>query len=150
MGLRFNIALAAGILAIGPVQAVLADPLADGQMAAEHGDYGLAMRLWRPLADRGNVAAQYDLGVMYADHRGVPQSYARAMEWYRRAADGRYAKAQHALGDMYYLAVGVPQDYTRAAFWYRRSADQGFALGQGSLAVMYENGFGVSQDNVLA
>jgi TPR repeat protein len=41
-------------------------------VAAYHrGDYVTALRLWRPLADQGNVHAQFNLGVKY--HQGQGQ-----------------------------------------------------------------------------
>jgi TolA-binding protein len=43
----------------------------NGVAAYERGDYATAMRLWRPLADRGNGDAQYNLGVMYDKGLGV-------------------------------------------------------------------------------
>ena len=35
--------------------------------AANRGDYATALREWRPLAEAGDAAAQYGLGVMYRD-----------------------------------------------------------------------------------
>jgi hypothetical protein len=39
-------------------------------------DYATALRLLRPLAEQGDADAQYNLGLMFADGRGVPQDYA--------------------------------------------------------------------------
>jgi TPR repeat protein len=138
---RSMIALAAGMLATIALSAA-AGPRDDGQLAAERGDYGAALRAWRPLAQHGDAAAQYDLGLMYADHRGVPQDYRQAMTWYRKAADQGYARAQDAIGDMYYLAVGVAQDLGQAAKGYRPA--------QTSLGILYANGSGVPRDYVQA
>ena len=52
-----------------------------------NGDYATALRLYRPLADKGNAEAQYNLGFMYDKGQGVPQEYAVAVKWYRLAAD---------------------------------------------------------------
>ena len=46
-------------------------------------DYSKALSFLRPLAEQGNVVAQYLFGVMYASGRGVPQSFAEAAKWYR-------------------------------------------------------------------
>jgi TPR repeat protein len=35
----------------------------------------------------GHADAQVNLGVMYANDRGVPQNDGDALKWYRRAAD---------------------------------------------------------------
>ena len=138
------------MLAALPLWVAAAGPLDDAERAAQRGDYGAALKVWRPLADQGDAAAQYDLGLMYADHRGVAQDYSQAMAWYRRAADQGYAKAQDAIGDMYYLAVGVGQDLDQAARWYRMAANQGYGQAQASLGILYANGSGVPQDYVQA
>src|SRR5216684_6916578 len=75
-------------------------PMEDGLIAYERGDYAAALRLWRPPADRGDAAAQYNLGVMYLNGQGVPQDYAAAATWYLKAADQGYAAAQGSLGVM--------------------------------------------------
>ena len=56
-----------------------ADPFEDAAVAYEHGDYAAAMRLFLSLADQGDAGAQYNLGDMYANGRGVPQDYAEAV-----------------------------------------------------------------------
>ena len=39
-------------------------------------------------AQKGDAAAQYDLGVMYHEGRGVPQDYVQAHKWYNLAGAG--------------------------------------------------------------
>jgi TPR repeat protein len=46
-----------------------------GWDALQSGDYATTLREWTPLAERGNVDAQYNLGVMYANGEGVPPDY---------------------------------------------------------------------------
>ena len=47
------------------------------------------MRIWRPLADRGDADAQFNLGQAYLLGRGVPQNMTLAEQWYRaRRAPG--------------------------------------------------------------
>ena len=60
---------------------------ASGDAAYSKGDYATALRLYRQLADQGNVSAQYVIGTMYFDGRGVPQVYATAALWFRKAAE---------------------------------------------------------------
>ncbi len=38
------------------------------------------------MARRGNADAQYNLGVMYGNGRGVPKDYVQAHLWYNLAA----------------------------------------------------------------
>ncbi len=122
----------------------------EGAAAYNRGDYATALREFRPLAERGDVKAQFILGVMYANGQGVPQDYAEAVKWYRKAAEQGNAEAQHDLGLMYGEGLGVPQDYARAVKWYRKAAEQGYAYAQSNLGVMYGIGQGVPQDYVLA
>ena len=77
---------------------------AEGFAAYERGDYAAALREWQPLAEQGDADAQYNLGVMHAEGKGVPRDDRMAAQWYRRAAEQGDASAQNSLGLMY--AVG--------------------------------------------
>jgi len=88
-------------------------------------DYAGALREWQPLANRGDADAQYGLGWMYENGRGVKQDDAQAVAWFRKAAEQGLAAAQFDLGLMYYAGKSVKQDYAQAAAWYRKAADQG-------------------------
>ncbi len=50
----------------------------DGLAAAKRGDYAAALREWLPLAEQGNAAAQYNVGLMYGLGKGVPQDSVEA------------------------------------------------------------------------
>jgi len=58
-------------------------------------DWANALRICRQVAEAGNGNAQYYLGKMYADGRGVPQNSSEAIKWYRKA-----------------IASGVGNDYS--------------------------------------
>ncbi len=107
-----------------------------------------AVKWYRRAAKQGYDLAQHNLGLMYANGKGVPQDYAEAVKWYRRAAEQGDAYAQNNLGLMYANGKGVPQDYAEAVKWYRRAAKwyQGNATAQHNLGLMYANGKGVPQD----
>ena len=115
---------------------VLAGPFEDGVTAYNKSDYKTALRLWRPLADKGDARAQYNLGVMYHDGQGVARDYAQAVKLYRLAADQGDARAQFNLGLMYADGQGVARDYAQAAKLYRLAADQGDAKAQFNLGLM--------------
>ncbi|WP_428673819.1 tetratricopeptide repeat protein [Reyranella sp.] len=103
----------------------IAEPLDDGITAYEKGDYATALRLWRPLAERGIAEAQSRLGLLYDEGWGVPQDYATAVAWYRKAAEQRHAVAQINLGSSYEAGTGVPQDYVLAHMWFNLAAVKG-------------------------
>ena len=73
----------------------------DGVAAYQQQDYATALRLFQPLADQGDVAAEFNLGSMYAYGEGVPRNFAQAGKWFRQAADQGHAAAQFNLGAMY-------------------------------------------------
>ena len=142
--------LAASILvAVVTAGAAMAGPIEDGIAAYERGDYGLALKLWRPLAEQNDAWAQGLIGSMFLRGEGVPQDYAEAVRWFRLAANQGLAADQFDLGVMYEKGQGVPQDYAEAVKWFELAATQGFPQAQVNLGVMYEKGQGVPQDYVL-
>ncbi len=127
-----------------------ADQVADGFAAYQQGDYLAAYRLCRPLAEHGNGDAEFLLGLMYANGKGVRQSNAEAAQWYQAASDDGQDVAQNNLGLMYAAGLGVRHSYTEAAKLYWLAADQGNPRAQYNLAVAYRDGQGVDPDNVQA
>ena len=101
--------------------------LGGGYQSYLKGDYEAAFREWLPLAELGDVEAQYNLGVLYDEGAGVEQDLVAAADWYRKAADQGFIDAQTNLGTMYYFGQGVARDYHEAAKWLRLAADQGDA-----------------------
>src|SRR5579871_4636489 len=67
---------------------------ARGVAAAERGDFPIAIRLWRHVADEGHVKAQYNLGVAYARGIGVPQNKSEALKWWKLAAKQGHPEAR--------------------------------------------------------
>ena len=96
-----------------------------GLDAYDRGDYATALREFKPLAEKGDAYAQYNLGVMYDNGQGVPKDYKTAVKWYTLAAEQGNADAQSNLGVMYYHGNGVPEDNVRAHMWFNLSASTG-------------------------
>src|SRR5437870_9421723 len=65
-----------------------------------------------------DAEAQFNLGVMYHEGRGVSQDDAEAAKWYRQAAAQGYADAQFNLGVMYDEGQGVAHDDVQAYTWF--------------------------------
>jgi uncharacterized protein len=135
--------LTAWLIPLAVAGAAVAGPLEDAVAAVNRRDYATALRLLRPLAEQGDDVAQFDLGVMYNEGRGVPRDYVQAAKWYRRAAIQGNADAQFNLGMLY-----ERHRYTGAAKWYREAADQG--LEDAQLGLLYAKGQGVPRDDVQA
>ena len=95
-----------------------AGQLEDGEAAYFKHDYAEAVRLLRPLADKGNAAAENRLASIYFwGGHGVRPDPAQAVLWYRKAGDQGNALAQAHLGLMYEHGYGVPKDSVMARMW---------------------------------
>jgi uncharacterized protein len=121
-----------------------------GWEAYERGDFEAAYAAWHPLAEQGDIIAQYNIASMYDNGQGVAEDKSEAARWYRAAAEQGDVDAQFSLGFMYDYGEGVEQDYGEAVRWYRAAAEQGLSNAQFSLGVMYDYGEGVSEDDVEA
>ena len=100
-----------------------------GFTAYKSGDYATALREWTLLAKQGDADAQFNLGVMYHEGKGVPQNDKTAVKWYRLAAEQGYADAQISLGAMYAFGTGVLKDYVYTHMWGNIAATNGNTLG---------------------
>jgi uncharacterized protein len=83
----------------------------------------------KPHAEQGNASAQFVIGDMYANGRGVPEDDKQAVKWYRLAAEQGHAKAQSNLGLMYARGDGVPEDKVLAYMWWNLAAANSFSYG---------------------
>lgn len=132
------------------VGAACSEPPIPSQAAQEEQSPAAELQALREKAEQGDANAQFNLGVMYANGRGVPQDGAQAAVWWRKAAEQGLAGAQNNLGGMYGSGQGVAQDYGQAVAWFRKAADQGDQDGQFNLGMLYANGHGVPQDYTQA
>jgi uncharacterized protein len=92
----------------------------------------------------------YNLGIAYANGRGVPKDYVEAVKWVRKAAEQNDVPAQSVLGICYFKGQGVKKDYTEAVKWFRKAAEQNDVRAQNNLGFSYERGLGVAKDYVEA
>jgi len=99
------------------------------------------------MGQAGNQYAQFNLGLMYANGRGVSKDEIVAAYWFHRAAEQGHALSQVNLGVMYHNGMGVEKDDTTAAYWYRKVAEQGHAGGQYNLGLMYNYGSGAENNS---
>lgn len=127
-----------------------AETFDEASAAYRRGDYAVAFESFRTIAEQGHARAQYNLGVMYGEGKGVPQDDVEAVRWYQQAAEQGHADAQFNLGWMSAKGRGVPQDDAEAVRWYRLAAEQDNAIAQYNLGVMYAEGRGVPQDDAEA
>lgn len=110
------------------------------------GDTADARRIWRELAEDGDVVAMRLLGMLHHRGEGLTRDPANAARWYRRAADRGDAPAQLALGRLHEQGLGVRRDLEQAADLYRAAMNGGSARAAFELALMHETGRGVPRD----
>lgn len=96
-----------------------------GLRAYEQKDYAGALKEWRPLAEKGNSEAEFNLALLYFDGKGVPQDFEQAAQWFETAANEGYTKAQHNLGEMYAIGQGVKKDFVQSYKWLSLCAVSG-------------------------
>jgi uncharacterized protein len=102
-------------------------------------DYARALKIWRPLANKGAAHAQYGLGAMYENGQGVAPNTVKASGWYRKAAEQGHPDAQFNLGNLYGDGRGVARDLDRGMQWLRKAAEQNLASAQFNLAMKYQH-----------
>ncbi len=124
--------------------------LPEGVDAYEKGQFANALQHLLPIADEGVAEAQYYLGMMYEDGKGVRADPVQAREWYERAAQAGHAGAQFQLGRIFAEGKGVAADGAKASRWYLLAAGQGNLDAQYSLGTMFKQGKGVPVDMVQA
>ena len=98
-------------------------------------------------AQSGDPAAQFELGIVYAEEKGAPANPQKAAEWFQKAATQGNAKAQATLGRMYRDGDGVTRDDSKAVDWLQKAAAQGVVEAQAYLGMIYRRGDGVPQDD---
>ncbi len=125
-------------------------------------------------ANSGESDAQYDVGTMYQNGRGVAADRNKAVEWYKQAAEqgnqkavsrlklmesnaSRFGKTlsgaesgnsknQYEIGNMFMTGIGADIDYGKAISFYEKSAAQGHNKAAYKLGLIYYEGTGVSSN----
>lgn len=110
------------ILLIGAIPIAQAASHVKERVAAGRGGAAFSAKHTMTLAQRGDAHAQAILGFMYANGRGVPQSYDVAVDWYLQAAEQGDPTGQYLLGLMYDKGFGVTQDVILAHKWLNLAA----------------------------
>ena len=84
-----------------------------------------AVDIWKRLAEKGVIFAQYRLGVCYYDGEGVARNYAEAVKWYKKAAELGDTDAMLCLGRMYERGEGAVKDLYEARGWFEKAFEKG-------------------------
>jgi TPR repeat protein len=105
-----------------------------------------AVEIAKPLAEKGDAKAQFVLGEVYRDGRGIGRDLEQAASWYEKAARQGHTGAMVRLAEAYRAGAGVKADDKMAVAWCQKAADAGDVGGLGLLGVSYLQGRGVEKD----
>lgn len=117
-----------------------------GVEAWQRGDPAAAVAIWRPLAEKGDADAAFNLGQAYRLGRGVPTNLAAAQTWLLRAAGKDHLDAQVTLG----LLLFESGDRAGGLRWLKAGAERGDARALLIYGTALFNGDGAARDPVLA
>lgn len=106
------------------------------------GDHAGAIRRWRPLADRGDADAQFNIGQAYRYGRGVPLDLKVAQGWFEKAAAKGHGQAIANLG----LLLFQNGQRAQAMPWVKKAADAGDPRAQYVLGTALFNGDIIGKD----
>lgn len=141
-----GLAAAAWIAAAAPAFAFSAMEQAADAWRAGHPE--VAVPVWRRMAAKGDVQAQYALGWAYYTGEGVAKDPIEARRWYEQAAAAGNADALYSLGLMTQYGIGARRDPYAAITLYQRAAARpgGHGRAEFAIAQIYFRGDGVPKD----
>ncbi len=96
----------------------------------------------RTAAMKGDATAAYEVGLRFAEGKGVAANYDEAAKWYDRAAQAGVVPATFRLGTLYEKGLGVKKDADIARRYYTQAAERGNAKAMHNLAVLDADGGG--------
>lgn len=125
---------------------VAAQTARSGIEAWQQGDTAGAVAIWRPLAEKGDPDAQFNLGQAYRLGKGVPLDLAQAQNWLERAARKGHVDAQSTLG----LLLFQNGNRVSGMRWLKSAAEAGEPKSMLIVGTALYNGDGVPEDPVRA
>ncbi|MFG3596276.1 tetratricopeptide repeat protein [Bradyrhizobium sp. RDI18] len=103
---------------------------------------GIGGPVLRAAALKGDPAAAYEVGVRFAEGKGVASNLDEAAKWYDRAAQAGVVPALFRLGTFYEKGMSVKKDLDIARRYYLQAAERGSAKAMHNLAVLDADGGG--------
>lgn len=114
--------------------------------AWQKGDAAGAVAIWKPLAEKGDPDAAFNLGQAYRLGKGVQLDLAQAQIWLERAARKGHVDAQSTLG----LLLFQNGNRVSAMRWLKGAAQAGEPRAMLIVGTALYNGDGVARDPVTA
>ena len=83
-----------------------------------------AVNEYRKAAEKGDPLAQFNLGMLYSEGKGITKNDSQAVYWFSKSANQGLAIAQTALSSAYHFGRGVSQDDKLASYWLEKGMMQ--------------------------
>jgi len=116
------------------------------------GNYIKALDAFYGIAKEGDAKAQFNVGLIYANGKGVNRDSYQAMEWYKKAADQGNTAAQYNLAKLISQRKDShdPRAKKWVKYWYEKAAEGGQKEAMNNLALLYLKGDGVEKNELRA
>ena len=137
--------LVAVALLLGAASPSSAQSVKAGIDAWQRADYSGAVAIWRPLAEKGDADAEFNLGQAYRLGKGVQTNLAASKTWFERAANQGHVDAETTLG----LLLFQNGNQAEGLSWLKKAADQGEPRALLVYGTALVNGDSVTQDPIL-
>src|SRR4051794_8364881 len=142
--MRYKYLLSFALIAVATVP-VSAQSVKAGIEAWQKSDYSAAVAIWRPIAEKGDADAAFNLGQAYRLGRGVQMNLGAAQTWFERAARSGHLDAQTTLG----LMLFQNGNESGGLRWLRQAAEKGEPRALLIYGTALYNGDGTPRDPVL-
>lgn len=105
-------------------------------------DYAMALKMYQICESHDKLcgSALNQIGLLYQDGLGVPQSHPNSMEYFLKAASMHDAGAYNSIGEFHKQGHGTHKDPKEAEPWFVKSAYGENDKGQFNLGLLYFEG----------
>ena len=116
------------------------------------GNYIKALDIFYVLAKEGDPKAQFNVGLIYANGKGVNKDTYQAMGWYKKAAEQNNTAAQYNLAKLIAQRPDGkdPRARKKIVYWLEKAAEGGQKEAMNDLGMLYLKGEGVKQNKITA
>ncbi|MCW8932593.1 MAG: sel1 repeat family protein [Gammaproteobacteria bacterium] len=97
-------------------------------------DFYEASDVCAAMAQKGDMNAQFSLGVLYYQGNGIIADMTEAQKWIRKAAEQNHNQAQYNLGILLANGHGSSANLVEAYAWLKISADNGYSAASDSVS----------------
>lgn len=132
------------LIALLPACALAAAKSAEAPKTVTPEAFYMAMLL---EAEKGDVQAMMNLGLLYEQGIGVPKNFTLALSWYEKAGDAGSADGNFRAGLGYEVGMGTVSNLAKAVEYYEKAVAAEFPQAQHRMASLHMSGRGVPRDD---